>query len=64
MIDQTQLIHDVLSLRDDFELQGVSDVLAYRWLLVTEGNQDVTGPAAVWGGMTWVGVEQAGPVEV
>lgn len=59
MIDQTQLIHDVLSLRSDFESQDVSDVLAYRWLLVTEGGQDVTGPVAMWGEMTWVGVEQA-----
>ena len=58
MIDQTQLIHDVLSLQSDFESQGVSDVLAYRWLLVTEG-QDVTGPVAMWGDHTWVGVEAA-----
>jgi hypothetical protein len=56
MIDQTQLVHDVLSLRDDFELQGVDDALAYRWLLVAEGDAEVSGPVAECAGSLWVGV--------
>lgn len=56
MIDQTQLVHDVLSLQPDFELQGATDVLAYRWYVVTEGLE-VTGPVAMWNDHKWVGVE-------
>jgi hypothetical protein len=57
MIDQTQLVHDVLSLRSDFTVRGLEsgDVLDYRWLLVTEEGQQA-GPVAMWDDQMWLGV--------
>jgi hypothetical protein len=60
MIDQTQLVHDVLSLREDFQLQGAEDALAYRWLLVTGSDAVQAGPLAKWCDQVWRGVALAG----
>lgn len=66
MIDQTQLVHDVLSLRPDFDVWGVSEdcsALDYQWALVPSASGRVPdtllaweGPVAAWGGQTWVGI--------
>lgn len=58
MIDQTALIHDVLSLSTDFHLSGVAPddtVLDYRWLL-SSSTARACGPVAAWRDQVWHGV--------
>jgi hypothetical protein len=66
MIDQSQLVHDVLSLRSDFDVWGLPEdctTLDYAWALVPSATDRVPetlatweGPVAAWGGQTWVGL--------
>lgn len=66
--DQSELVCDVLSLREDFRLSGpdVSGMQQtgeycledYRWLLVDrlQGEERIV---AQWQGQTWAGVQEA-----
>ncbi|MBE9397103.1 hypothetical protein IOQ59_07490 [Pontibacterium sp. N1Y112] len=54
--DQTQLVHDIISLQSGFKLSSPDvDVLDYQWLLgdAAQRNGQLT---ATWRDQTWLGV--------
>ena len=62
VIDQTTLVHDIISLQSDMEIispeQGDYDVCLYKWHLVnqTTGNESLV---IKWADQTWEGVRAA-----
>ncbi|WP_296058459.1 hypothetical protein [uncultured Amphritea sp.] len=61
VIDQTSLVHGIISFRSDFEIHGQEkscDVESYKWYLIGK----TTGSEAVviqWQDQTWEGVRAA-----
>lgn len=68
MIEQTNLVHDVLSLRTDFEVLPVTlgqpddlDFLEYRWYSMPSDMKSAPAGADVIGqyqGLRWAGVRK------
>lgn len=66
MIDQSQLVHEVLCLRPDFNVWGLPEGCTaqdYVWALAPSASGRVPdtllaweGPVAAWGSQTWVGL--------
>lgn len=57
-IYQTDLVHEVVSLRSDFKLSDeTKDVLEYHWYLVEESESHHLTASCL--GSTWVGIKAA-----